>query len=311
MARNTRPDISGRRGNELAAAPADEILANVSHELRTPLGGILACTELMRSGPLSPELERSTEIIERCGRRLAALVEDLLDLTGADMLPVESGPTAFDLHDLLDTMRRQLVVRAAGRGLAVHCDLQPDVPDRVAGQPYRLRRALTHLLDNAVKFTEHGAVGLAAAVIARDAGRVTLRFTVSDTGIGIADEHQERIFAPFVQADGSTTRRYGGAGMGLAICKRAVAAMDGRLELTSRPGEGSAFSITARFATTSPTLTRQRSPDRSRVRSTATFPAAAPPLPPSPAARPIRSARSAPGGRQRAPDPGPGFDGTR
>ncbi len=224
-----------------------EFIANVSHELRTPLNVILGFTDLVLETALTDEQRRHLETVRLASLDLLRLIGDILDLSTIDAgrLAIAPVPTALDA--LLRAALEPLTLVARQKGLALTWAVDPAVGDPVLVDPVRLRQVLANLVGNALKFTEHGAVTVA---VARDAsaGATTLHFTVADTGIGIAPERQRAIFEPFVQGDGSTTRRHGGTGLGLTIAARLVELMGGDIWVESTPGHGSTFHFTVRPA---------------------------------------------------------------
>jgi signal transduction histidine kinase len=248
---------------EDASRAKDQFLANVSHELRTPLNGIIGMTTLALDTPLHGEQREYLETVESSSRDLLALVNDVLDFAKIDAGALTLDPAPFDLRQCLERSRKVLEVSANRKGLALAFDIDRDLPAVVVGDEGRLRQVVLNLLGNAVKFTNAGTVTLRAH--AQAAGDdVTLQVDVSDTGIGIPREKQEQIFQPFVQADGSTTRQYGGTGLGLTISARLIALMGGRIWLESEPGVGTQFHFTAALGL--PISSRAVPPALERVR---------------------------------------------
>ncbi len=232
---------------ESASQTKSDFLASMSHEIRTPLNAIIGIADLLAKTPLAPEQDKYVQIFRRAGDNLLNLINDILDLSKVEASQLELERTEFSLNDLLEKVTEMVVDRAHEKRLALVCEIAPNVPTDLVGDPTRLRQVLLNLLSNAIKFTESGEVSLRVAPDADSSVPTALRFTVSDTGIGIPGEKLGQVFERFTQADSSTTRRFGGSGLGLTISKRLVELMGGRIWVESRVGVGSVFAFAVPF----------------------------------------------------------------
>ena len=229
-----------------------DFLANISHELRTPMNAMLGMTQLALDEQLPPTVREYLETAFDSGRSLLSLVNEILDFSKMEAGRFELEMAPFRLRELLDDSFRPLVLHAAEKNLELSADVAWDVPDELIGDAQRLRQVVVNLVGNGIKFTTEGKVALDVAVSSQTSDEIVLHFTVTDTGIGISEEDQERIFAPFTQVDTSTTRRYGGTGLGLAIASELIRMHGGHLDLQSNLGQGSRFEFDARFGLPAP-----------------------------------------------------------
>lgn len=232
------------RAAEQANEAKSLFLATMSHEIREPMNAVIGMSRLLLETPLSDEQRGFVESVHDAGQALLTIINDILDLSRMEAGRLELDVIDFDLANLLERAVAIVAPRAREKGLTLTLEIDPGVPTQLRGDPGRLRQIILNLLGNAIKFTASGEISLSLRVIEEQADSVRLLASFRDTGVGIPEHLQERLFTPYAQADPSVPRLYGGSGLGLTICKRLIGLMDGDIRLASRPGEGTTFDVT-------------------------------------------------------------------